>query len=120
MELLYPKLVKDGNISRIRVNKSTPTPNGFKFNENTNFFIDINKKSIYIEGLANVTRNTNITTNTYLKIKIPNMGYDIKNIHFAPYESKFSIVGDILTFSAYFDPSSNNFHYNFQNFIPII
>ena len=120
LELFYPKLVEDSNITRIEVNHSTQAVEGFTFNGNTKFFIVINKKSMYFEGLVNVTRDTNITTNTYLNVEIPNIGYNIKNIQIAPYESKISIVDNILSFEGYFSPSSNNYQYRFQTFIPII
>ena len=120
LELFYPKLVEDSNITRIEVNNLTPAVKGFTFNGNTNFFIVINKKSMYFEGLVNVKRDTNITTNTYLKVEMPNIGYNIKNIQIAPNESKISIVNNILSLEGHFDPSSNNYQYRFQTFIPII
>ena len=120
LELFYPKLVEDSNITIIQVNNLTPAIEGFTFNGNTKLSIEINKKSMYFEGLVNVTRNANINTNIYLKVKIPNTGYNIKNIKIAPNGSRFSIVGNILSLEGNFDSSNNNYQYRFQTFVPII
>lgn len=119
LELFYPKLVEDSNIKKIEVNNLTPTVEGFTFSGDTNFFIMLNKKSIYIEGTVAVTKNADIMGNIYLNLKIPNMGYNIKNIQFAPYGTTFSIVNDILSFKGTFN-TSNQYRYRFQNFVPII
>ena len=120
LELFYPKLVEDSYINRIEVNNLTTPVEGFTFSGDTNFFIVINKKSMYFEGTVHVTRNTNIMKDTYLNLKIPDMGYNIKEIQFAPYGTKISIVDNILSLKGYFDPSSNSYRYRFQNFVPII
>lgn len=119
LELFYPKLVEDYYITTINVNTSTPAVEGFTFNANTGFSIAINKKSMYFEGSVNVTRDANITTGTYLKIEIPNMGYNIRNIQFGSLSTKFSIVDNILSLEGFFD-RNNNYKFNFKNFIPII
>ena len=119
LELFYPKLVEDSYITQIEVNNLTQAVEGFTFNGNTKCTITINKKSMYFEGLINVTRNANITKNTYLIVEIPNMGYNIKNIKIAPYESRISIIGNKLSFEGFFN-SSNNYQYRFQTFVPIL
>ena len=119
LELFYPKLVEDSYITTIQVNTSTPAVEGFTFNTNTGFSIVINKKSMFFEGAVNVTRDANITTSTYLKIKIPNMGYNIRNIQFGSMSTKFSIVDNILSLEGFFN-RSNNYQYNFKHFVPII
>ena len=120
LELFYPKLVEDSYITKIEVNNLTPAVEGFTFNGNTKFSITLNKKSMYFEGLVNVTRNTNIATETYLIVDIPNMGYNIKDIKIAPSESRISIIGNKLSLKGYFNPSNNNYQYRFQTFVPIV
>ena len=120
LDLLYPKLVEDSYITTIEVTNLTQAVEGFKFNGSTNFTITLNKKSMFFDGLVSVTRNASITTNTYLKVEIPNMGYNIKNIKVATNESKFSIVDNILSLEGNFNTSNNIYQNRFQTFIPLV
>ena len=118
LELFYPKLVEDKNITRMDVNTLTPVK-GFTINSDTNLIITINKKSMFFEGTVHVTRNTGITENVYLKHEIPIKGYNINNIQIAQYNSTLSINDNILSLGGDFN-SSNEYRMRFQNFIPII
>lgn len=118
LELFYPKLVEDEYITKIEIQNLTPV-NGFTINNDTNLKIIINKKSLYFEGTIHVTRNAGITENVYLKHEIPIKGYNIKNIQFAPYESKLSINYNILSLSGKFN-SNNEYRNRIEEFIPII
>ena len=118
LELFYPKLVEDKYITKIEVKTLTPVK-GFTINSDTNLFIIINKKSMYFEGTINVTRERGLASNVYLKYKLPIKGYNINNIQFASYSSRFSINNDILSLSGYFD-SSDSYKVTIKAFIPII
>ena len=118
LELFYPKLVEDKNITRMDVNTLTPVK-GFTINSDTNLIITINKKSMFFEGTVHVTRNTGITENVYLKHEIPIKGYNINNIQIAQYNSTLSINDNILSLGGDFN-SSNEYRMRFQHFIPII
>ena len=119
LELFYPKLVEDENITKIEVKTLTPLK-GFTINSDTNLIIMINKKSMFFEGTIHVTRNPNVTTNIYLSHKIPVKGYKINNIIFAPYANRLFINDDTLSLAGHFDTSTNEYRIQLEKFIPMI
>ena len=119
LELFYPKLVEDRNITKIAVNKLTPVK-GFTINSDTTLSIVINKKSMFFEGIIHVTRRPDTPTDVYLKYEIPVKGYNIKDIQFGAYASKLSINDNILSLSGYFNPNTYEYRTTLNVFVPII
>lgn len=118
LKKFYPKLVEDKNVTTIEV-KNLTTVEGFTINSDTTLFIKINEKSMYLEGTIHVTRSPNITTNLYLKHTIPVTGYNINEVQFGPYGSKFSLVDNILSLMGDFS-TNNEYRAQPQIFVPFI
>lgn len=119
LELFYPKLVQDKFIKKLFVIHEQLVE-GFKAESDCNAVIMLHSKSFYINGKMHITRNNNISTSEYLKIKLNHGGYDIHNITFKGNSSKFSIVNDTLILEGFFD-SKNTYTFNFDGvFVPFI
>ena len=119
LELFYPKLVQDKLITKIFVIHAQLIE-GFKAESDCTAVILLHSKSFYITGKMHISRNNNISTNEYLKIKLNHGGYDIHNITFKGNSSKFSIINDTLILEGFFD-SKNTYNVNFDDiFVPFI
>ena len=119
LELFYPKLVQDKFIKKIFV-INEQLIEGFKAESDCTAVILLHSKSFYINGKMHISRNNNISTNEYLKIKLNHGGYDIHNITFKGNSSKFSIINDTLILEGFFD-SKNAYTFNFDGvFVPFI
>ena len=119
LELFYPELVQDKFIKKLFV-INEQLIEGFKAESDCTAVILLHSKSFYINGKMHITRNSNISTNEYLKIKLNHGGYDIHNITFKGNSSKFSIINDTLILEGFFD-SRNTYSFNFDGiFVPFI
>ena len=119
LELFYPKLVQDKFIKKIFV-INEQLIEGFKAESDCTAVILLHSKSFYINGKMHISRDNNISTNAYLKIKLNHGGYDIHNITFKGNSSKFSIINDTLILEGFFD-SKNTYNINFDGiFVPFI
>ena len=119
LELFYPKLVQDKFITKIFVIHEQLIE-GFKAESDCTAIIILHSKSFYINGKIHISRESNISTNEYLKIKLNHGGYDIHNITFKGNSSKFSIINDTLILEGFFD-SRNTYTCNFDGvFVPFI
>ena len=119
LELFYPKLVQDKFIKKIFV-INEKLIEGFKAESDCTAVIMLHSKSFYINGKMHISRNNNISTNEYLKIKLNHGGYDIHNVTFKGNSSKFSIINDTLILEGFFD-SKNTYNFNFDGiFVPFI
>ena len=119
LELFYPKLVQDKFIKKIFV-INEQLIEGFKAESDCTATILLHSKSFYINGKMHISRNSNISTNEYLKIKLNHGGYDIHNVTFKGNSSKFSIINDTLILEGFFD-SRNTYNLNFDGvFVPFI
>ena len=119
LELFYPKLVQDKFIKKLFV-INEQLVEGFKAESDCTAVIMLHSKSFYINGKMHISRNNNISTNEYLKIKLNHGGYDIHNVTFNGNSSKFSIINDTLILEGFFD-SKNTYTFNFNgSFVPFI
>ena len=119
LELFYPKLVQDKFIKKLFVSNEKLI-DGFKAESDCTATIILHSKSFYINGKMHISRNNNISTNEYLKIKLNHGGYDIHNVTFKGNSSKFSIINDTLILEGFFD-SNNTYNFNFDGiFVPFI
>lgn len=119
LELFYPKLVQDKFIKKLFV-INEQLIECFKAESDCTATILLHSKSFYINGEMHISRDANISTNEYLKIKLNHGGYDIHNITFKGNSSKFSIVNDTLILEGFFD-SKNTYTFNFDGvFVPFI
>ena len=115
LELFYPKLVQDKFIKKIFV-INEKLIEGFKAESDCTAVIILHSKSFYINGKMHISRNNNISTNEYLKIKLNHGGYDIHKITFKGNSSKFSIVNDTLILEGFFD-AKNTYSFNFDGIL---
>ena len=119
LELFYPELVQDKFIKKIFV-INEKLIEGFKAESDCTAVILLHSKSFYINGKMHISRNTNISTNEYLKIKLNHGGYDIHNVTFKGNSSKFSIINDTLILEGFF-ASKNTYNFNIDGvFVPFI
>ena len=119
LELFYPKLVQDKFIKKLFV-INEQLVEGFTAERDCTAVILLHSKSFFINGKMHISRNNNISTTEYLKIKLNNGGYDIHNITFERNSSKFSIINDTLILEGFFD-SNNTYTFNFDGiFVPFI
>lgn len=119
LELLYPKLVQDYYVKRIDI-INAKLEEGFTAESDCTAVINVNYKSFYIEGRMHISRNPNISSNNYLKIKLNTGGYHINNISFAAGASRFSIVNDTLILEGFFT-NTNTYDFRFPgSLVPFI
>lgn len=118
LDLFYPKLVQDERVTRLMINNEQ-LADGFTLQSDSDLQIIINKKSLFLEGVVHVKRDSGITSDSYFKYSLQHGGYNIKRIRLAPYRSEISILNNVLILSGYFD-SNNEYKITFNTFFPFI
>lgn len=117
LDSFYPKLVSDMQIVELHKN-NLPLLDGFHYLDTHTAYLLLNKKSMFIAGVFDIARDSNIVSNNFLKYKMAQGGYDINNIRIYTNGLYMSINDDILSLSGNF--VSNVFHLTFQGFVPFI
>ena len=113
----YPKLVSDKYIVELHKN-NLPLLDGFHYLDTHTAYLILNEKSMFFAGVFDIERDSNIVSNTFLKYKIAQGGYDINDIRIYTNGLYMSINDDILSLSGNF--KSNVFHLTCQGFVPFL
>lgn len=117
LDSFYPKLVSDTQLLELQKH-SLPLLDGFHYLDTHTAYILLNKKSMFIAGVIDIARDSNITSDEFLNYKIAQGGYNIQHIRISTNGFYMSINDDILSLSGHF--ASNVFHLNVNVFVPFI
>ena len=118
LDLFYPKLVQDERVTRIMI-ANEALNNGFTLQSDSDLQIVLNKKSLFLEGIIHVKRDSGITSDNYFSYNLQNGGYNIKRIRIAPYRSEISILDNLLILYGDFN-EKNEYKINFNTFFPFV
>lgn len=94
----FPSMVKDSYKKTISKNNIN-VYNGYTLESDSNFYINVNEKSMYIEGVFHITRREGVTSNNVAYFYLNKGGYDIKNIKIGKHNALITINDNKLILS---------------------